>query len=89
VKLHGGLINVQSKEDEGSQFVVTIPLGKNHISTGRIIEEQLTLTGNDTKSRRVDWWIPTFSDDQESTTIAETDHGKVGRRPCFLIILFC
>jgi len=43
VKLHGGLIECKSKEGEGTQFFVSIPLGKSHLTTamGRILDEPL------------------------------------------------
>jgi CheY-like chemotaxis protein/anti-sigma regulatory factor (Ser/Thr protein kinase) len=35
-KLHGGTVRVQSKENQGSTFIVTIPFGKNHLPIDRI-----------------------------------------------------
>jgi PAS domain S-box-containing protein len=36
VRLHGGEIRVESKLDHGTTFVVTIPLGKEHLPSDRI-----------------------------------------------------
>lgn len=36
VKLHGGTVRVESEENRGSRFVVTIPLGKDHLPADRI-----------------------------------------------------
>lgn len=36
VKLHGGSVRVESKLNRGSTFVVSIPLGKDHLSPDRI-----------------------------------------------------
>ena len=35
-KLHGGTVHVRSVENEGSTFSVIIPLGKDHLPSGRI-----------------------------------------------------
>jgi PAS domain S-box-containing protein len=42
VKMHGGNISVTSKVGKGSEFIVTIPSGKEHLPA-----EQLTETGSD------------------------------------------
>jgi len=60
VKLHGGVIDCQSKEGQGTQFVVSIPLGKEHLTTamGRILDEPLLITESDKdKTRRGDWLL--------------------------------
>lgn len=38
VKLHGGTINATSNEGNGSEFTVTIPLGKDHIPADQIMK---------------------------------------------------
>jgi PAS domain S-box-containing protein len=36
VKLHGGSMQVESTESQGSVFVVSIPLGQDHLATGQV-----------------------------------------------------
>ena len=36
VKLHGGFIRVESVPDQGSMFIVTIPLGQDHLASGQV-----------------------------------------------------
>lgn len=38
VKLHGGTIDVQSEEGKGSSFIIHVPLGKEHLTSGIIRE---------------------------------------------------
>ncbi|MET0985495.1 MAG: ATP-binding protein [Steroidobacteraceae bacterium] len=42
-RLHGGSVRVESRLDEGSRFIVSIPLGKDHLPADRI-EAARTLT---------------------------------------------
>ncbi|MBV8053559.1 MAG: response regulator [Acidobacteriaceae bacterium] len=39
-KLHGGTVRVESKENEGSTFIVTIPFGKDHLPADRVVAPQ-------------------------------------------------
>jgi PAS domain S-box-containing protein len=36
VKLHGGLIRVDSAPEQGSRFIVSIPLGQDHLASGQV-----------------------------------------------------
>eukprot|EP01102_Stenamoeba_stenopodia_P015327 TRINITY_DN520_c0_g1_i3.p1 TRINITY_DN520_c0_g1~~TRINITY_DN520_c0_g1_i3.p1 ORF type:complete len:1205 (-),score=270.48 TRINITY_DN520_c0_g1_i3:320-3934(-) len=65
VKLHGGLIECNSKEGEGTQFFITLPLGKNHLTStmGRILDDPLVIPESDSnQSRRLDWLMADNSD---------------------------
>jgi PAS domain S-box-containing protein len=39
VRLHGGTIRVESELDKGSAFIVSIPFGRAHLPTERVIEK--------------------------------------------------
>jgi CheY-like chemotaxis protein len=41
IKLHGGVINVTSKVNEGSTFTVKIPMGNNHLPKDKIEQSSL------------------------------------------------
>jgi PAS domain S-box-containing protein len=45
VRLHNGTISVNSKLGKGSVFTVAIPLGKEHLPAGKIIEAPVRATG--------------------------------------------
>lgn len=46
VKLHGGEIEVQSKDRKGSVFTVSIPTGKSHLPTQQVFEKELDFTAS-------------------------------------------
>lgn len=41
VQMHGGKISVRSKLGKGTEFSVTIPIGKNHLPVDKIVEKEL------------------------------------------------
>ncbi|HUR10973.1 MAG TPA: ATP-binding protein [Flavitalea sp.] len=41
VKLHKGIIDVTSHLGKGSEFIVTLPMGKQHLSKSRIIDKDI------------------------------------------------
>lgn len=41
VKLHGGEISVTSKEGEGTEFTVSIPIGKAHLPKNQVIDKEI------------------------------------------------
>ncbi|HZY79462.1 MAG TPA: ATP-binding protein, partial [Cyclobacteriaceae bacterium] len=45
VHAHGGVIKVKSKEGKGSEFIVSIPKGKEHLPKQQIFETRDTLSG--------------------------------------------
>src|SRR5579862_5053120 len=40
VKLHEGSVRVESKVNEGSTFIVSVPFGKTHLPAGRVVPAQ-------------------------------------------------
>ncbi len=45
VLLHGGYIEVSSKEGEGSTFTITLPTGKAHLRSEQVTDEQYDVDG--------------------------------------------
>jgi PAS domain S-box-containing protein len=65
VKLHEGQIYVTSKEDYGTEFTVTIPIGKNHLPASQIMQKE-----SDFRSLLSDTFI------DEATTLIEKPFGN-------------
>eukprot|EP01102_Stenamoeba_stenopodia_P014167 TRINITY_DN4679_c0_g1_i1.p1 TRINITY_DN4679_c0_g1~~TRINITY_DN4679_c0_g1_i1.p1 ORF type:complete len:1360 (+),score=312.03 TRINITY_DN4679_c0_g1_i1:321-4400(+) len=84
VKLHGGLIECKSKEGAGTQFSVTIPLGKSHLTSamGRILDEPLIISSGETSeakghSRRIDWLLAESSSNGGSNNGDDDSHSRM------------
>ena len=61
VKLHGGMIQAESKLGKGSRFVVSIPLGCAHLPKDRIAVNGQQTTAGDTRQAYVEEalaWLP-------------------------------
>ncbi len=61
VKLHGGSVRVESEVDRGSSFIVSIPLGKSHLSADRIDAERplaSTAHRSDAYVEEILRWLP-------------------------------
>jgi len=43
VQLHGGKISVRSKQGEGSEFIVAIPTGRDHLPAEHVVEKELDI----------------------------------------------
>ena len=72
VELHHGTIDVQSIENEGSTFIVTLPLGKSHFKSEEIIEitnDQLSITND--QLQIANW--PQMMNNQQLTTLLIVD----------------
>jgi PAS domain S-box-containing protein len=74
-KLHGGAVYVESEVDRGSTFIVTVPLGKDHLPAGRIgAARTLQSTGlhGETYVQEALHWLPNppdISDDVQSAPL--------------------
>ena len=77
VRLHGGTIAVESAEDEGSIFTVTVPFGTAHLPADRIGRPRSlssTATGTVPFREEVRRWLPSSAD---RTSPPAVDRGPV------------
>jgi len=71
VKLHGGSINVQSQVERGSRFIVTVPLGSEHLPRDRVRVQSPMVTNLPAGNAFVEEalrWLPSSADERFAET---------------------
>jgi PAS domain S-box-containing protein len=90
VRLHGGTISVESELDKGSRFVVSVPLGHEHLQQDRVVMSPSAASSTRNAGAFVDEatrWLPEPLDDtagqlrpdlaKERRRSGRTDHERV------------
>ena len=76
VKIHGGMVSVESEVGRGSTFTVAIPIGKDHLPAERIgAENPLTSTamGYNAFVEEAMRWLPDKEEGQAKTEVSELE----------------
>ncbi len=77
-KLHGGLVTVESVYGKGSDFKVTIPLGKSHLPADRVGGTQTTALGVNPFVEEALRWLPDRDAENKSIDATQSaDRAKV------------
>lgn len=88
VRLHGGSIRAESVPGKGTTFVVSIPLGVEHLTSDRVlrlptpVSYSLTASASAEEARR---WLPGAERDDHSSRAANSPASPVGDRPFILV----
>ena len=97
VRLHGGTVRVESKENEGSTFIVAVPFGKDHLPSERVMPAQSSefgAVGSKAYVQEALRWLPgaeTATDDVDLTSLLPSPEpvfapgGSSGTRPYVLL----
>jgi PAS domain S-box-containing protein len=75
VKLHGGNVRIESEVDRGSTFIVTIPLGSEHLPADRIGGARTlasTGSGSNAYVQEALRWLPERADVDDEMQFAQT-----------------
>jgi PAS domain S-box-containing protein len=75
VKLHGGNVRIESEVDRGSTFIITIPLGSDHLPPDRIGGVRtLASTGSGSNAfvQEALRWLPDGADGADNVQLAQT-----------------